>query len=281
MKRLTYLSAFFFLGAFSIVLWHGLTDGFHPKKLCSLTMKKVDAKPLKKELLADRYYYLAKGRQCYVFVSPKNDHVIKLYRAHLGLKGVFLHLERLWKKGEIYSSEKERHEGWVKSSEIAQKDLQKESGVFYVHPYPLKKPLKKNIELIDALGRSYLVDVSHVPFLLQKKGETLRSKMEKLLEKKEDKKIQTLIDQYVILQKTIREKGIENLDPCALRNAGMTEKGEVFDLDTGRYVYKDLEKNLKESLHKSTKSLKRFLEKKRPKWAFYLEKSIEKALEES
>lgn len=193
MKRLTYLSAFFFLGAFSIVLWHGLTDGFHPKKLCSLTMKKVDAKPLKKELLADRYYYLAKGRQCYVFVSPKNDHVIKLYRAHLGLKGVFLHLERLWKKGEIYSSEKERHEGWVKSSEIAQKDLQKESGVFYVHPYPLKKPLKKNIELIDALGRSYLVDVSHVPFLLQKKERLFDQKWKSFLKKKRIKKSKPLL----------------------------------------------------------------------------------------
>ena len=227
--------------------------------------------------LQGRFTYLGKGRQCYVFSSTDGKMVLKLYRYHLLFPSM---QERLY--GFFFGTPPKkdggRLENYLTSCLLAESCASQQSGLIAFH-LPESSCKKRIVTICDRLGRMYPIDLSKQVYVLQKQGIDLGKQLQEELRMHNKKRFFSLVDAYLRLQVDVRKKGLENQDPCPLRNAGyLPDDGTVFDLDIGRYVKKDpciTQKQLHASLVKSSSSLRRMLERLRPSWLQELSRSID------
>ncbi len=227
------LLLFFSIGSLSVLL----TDNFQLQKiaLCSTPpTSEVPLEPQLRSILNQKFHYLAKGSQSYVFASEDGRYVIKLFkdpRKHLyswiwigsqlikkGPRWVWktLHSDRRQQKWD-------RHLASLRSAATA---LRQETGILYAH---LEGTTHLNLPLVitDKIHIAHTLPLDSLPFVLQKRAMPLQEHLSMLNGAEKEQCLEAARN----LLMTVGEKGLLYTDN-KIDNWGFVEGGPML-IDLG------------------------------------------------
>lgn len=227
-------------------LWHLAKDGFSLSRALFPPLRETSwpfppPSPLEQQQvaaqLAQPYFYLGRGHQCYAFESADGLYVLKLLRHdryHASLLQRSLSIPYMRSLPEIHQDLSHRFECLMQSFAIAFGDLQAETALRYLHLGSRRSQALPPLSLVDAMGRHYLLDTQHVDFVLQDKKELFGPRLQAAIDAHRDEEAQHLIDLLIQFVVHRAEKGICNKDPSFFRNFGM-DAGGIVQIDTGSF----------------------------------------------
>ncbi|NGX59510.1 MAG: hypothetical protein KR126chlam3_00662 [Chlamydiae bacterium] len=260
------------------------TDGFRLEKTISDFAPKEEWEtsfPLPNaEIFNQPFYFLGSGVQCYAFVSADGETVLKVFKHyHLWPSSKILRKLPLPKflqnwKNSILAKREKRIGSIFASAQIAQNQLQQQTGVFHLNLNPKKRRYPK-LTIFDKIGIRYELDLSKTPFLLQKKADLIFSYLETHKEKTME-----IIDSLFTCIHNRTELGISNTDPIMHRNFGIRD-GEVMEIDIGSFISNPHVKNplfAKRELFYETLELKDWISKHTPELTKYFEQKLLQAI---
>lgn len=243
-KRIFLFLVVVFFVFFVAKSWHILTGGFKTNKIivpkdCEAEEYLNDSEKDFFSIFDQKYFYLDKGCQAYVFESEDKKYVIKFLRHHKYKPPFWLFLINFFEKGKIYKKKieeykKSRVKNAFKSYSMAYKDLMSETGILYVH---LKRTnhIKRILCVADKLGQNKFLDLDKVHFVVQKKMHKLEKKLLDLHEKRDLHLAKIFLNNYFMLIKKRCSKKIKNVDHSGyIRNMGYINK-RVYEIDVGGY----------------------------------------------
>ncbi len=248
---------FFLSVVFLIILlskgWHLYTSGFRKDKIYTeLTYDGSDI-PLDKQnqvrdILKQKFYFLDRGCQTYVFLSADKQYVLKFIRYHKYELPFWMHYIEKTTKGKKYRDGRLRHrvkrrKESLKSYSIAYQHLQKETGIVYAH-LNQTSVLKTSITVYDRLHHKYCIDADNVGFLIQKRATPLTKALMDCKKNQDDLTTQQITHSFFEDVDALCKKGIVNRDYNCLKNSGIID-GQVVQFDLGSFYYqKGLEDHL-------------------------------------
>src|SRR5262249_42210659 len=152
-------------------------------------------------ILKQPFFYLAKGRQCYAFLSRDGNYVLKFYKCQRFYIDPLFRTSWMPSWMERYRRERikekdERKQALFYSAWIAQRYLQRETALCYIHCAP-SNVLEVQGTLFDKLGRSYTVDYDNTAFLLQRRVDGLFSVLAPLIASGDRDTARLRLDQIV------------------------------------------------------------------------------------
>ncbi len=223
------------------------------------------------ELFAQPFHYLAKGAQSFVFESQDKTTVIKFYRfpshlrrfpwAHHPL-GYLLSASRQ----TIKEHNVERLELSFHSFFLAEKHLERETAVLYVHNLPTKT-LHQKVHLVDRLGFHYHLPLDPLAFVVQKRGVPFLPRFKELLSSGNVAECKEMLTSLIdVIQRRCALK-ITDLDNMDNDNYGWLE-GRAIHLDIGRFQECD-SINTKDEILRITHPLTSYLEAASPELHSY------------
>lgn len=250
--------------------------GFLTHRYFCFSTKKIEGELLKgnppsfsEETLAlfkQPYFYLSKGRQCFVFVSLDGKTVIKFFNYDRFRFPSYLALTSRLK---AYAKKRSlRFQTTFNSLQIAQAFLREETGLVALH---LQK--SKNLPFLtifDPSARCHLIDLNRVAFLVQKRALPLSSEIEK-------RDMGEIIDAYCSFLKTRCEKKISDDDRDCMLNFGF-DQNRLINLDPGRLFFStrfDSKEGIEKEIRIATKRLHKYLLREKPEWLPYLHQRVE------
>ncbi len=283
-KRGTSLAIFFVAWRFVSFFCSEQTEGFSLLRiqpdfsLVPIEQPLSRCKEFPAALFSQPFYYLARGGQCFAFVSEDGKIVIKFLHHHiykpysflfkipmpLSLKRIIL--KRLDK--QLLKIKKERA-----SYKLAYEELQEESGLLYVH-WGEPTSGEERLTLVDKLGIKHSLDLNGVEFVVQKRVDLLPCALNRLSNEEE---LKLAIHGVVDLLVRCAQKGIFDEDPGLHRNIGFEEKTPLL-IDVGKLV-KNMPKstNYKEELPLMITRFRSFLETSYPNLVSILDEEISTA----
>lgn len=185
------------------------TDGFAIAKMVPLCENKANFGTAPKEVLSQRFSYLGKGGQCYVFASEDGHYVLKFFRKNR-------HLERMYK-----------------SLAIAGHSLPAETGLIYIHLAHDELP---PLQIVDKLQIAHTIDPNAYGFVLQRRAELVRPYLASLMEQGKIEEAKGALQALFHLAYEIRAKGIADGDANLAKNFGFLE-GKPVEIDVGSFGY--------------------------------------------
>ncbi|MCI0382113.1 MAG: hypothetical protein L0207_03560 [Chlamydiae bacterium] len=236
MKLKKLFSWLIFLSLLPCIEWfcHKQTDGFSLDKIRShfeLTSIDDESNLWKKEV-DQPFYYLAKGAQCYVFVSKDQKFILKFFKQYRYRLPLYCKLFSKEKIVRLVQKKEMTREGDFSSYRLAYEKLKEETGLLYLHLTPTAG-LKK-CTIFDKIGVRHEIDLNDFQFILQKKAILAKDKIKELTEKNEiEKAKQCLTDLAGLLLKRMK-KGIADSDPNLIKNFGFVESTPM-QIDIGRF----------------------------------------------
>lgn len=256
-------SLLFALALFSVArLYYRLTDDFRLGNMTydmhgiDLPWKEFSLSPDQKKEMASifqqKFSYIGKGAQCYAFVSEDQQYVLKFFK--------FKHMKPSWfvqllpsifpfKQYKESTQERKRRKLYsvFEGYELAYQMNKEDSELLYVHLKPTQE-LNQSVTVLDKLGFAWHINLDEVVFLLQRKGETLRTCLNRQLKSENVEGAKESVAKIIEMYVKEYTKGIYDRDHGVMHNTGFVE-GRPFHLDVGkmsrderirdRRVYKD------------------------------------------
>lgn len=190
-----------------------------------------------KEMFRQPYSYVGKGAQSYVFASEDKKYVIKFFKfKHLKphwLTAALPDLPYIKEYKERKSAKKKRLINSVFSGYKLAYDVHKgETGIVYLH---LNKTqgLNETVTLIDKIGRTHLLELDPIVFVIQEHAQTTRMVMTEALERGDlalaKKRMNQIFDLYLLEY----GKGIYDRDHGVMHNTGFVGENPIH-LDVGK-----------------------------------------------
>ena len=239
-----------------------MTDGFSMRRIYLNFETKERWRPNEpdfetKQILSQPFRYLSSGSQSFAFVSEDDKYVLKFFKIRPGY----------WKR-----SKPKRAESFGQAFDsclIYQSKLQQESGLIYCHLSPSNLKFGQ-VTLIDAGKAMHKLEINQVPFVIQKRIETTKTRLLNCEER--EKAIDSLFD---LLVKRY-QMGLSDKDPNLAENFGFIGDKAV-SLDVGGLV-SDKENLtdyfLSHELPDAGAKLNRFLKKHHPELSAYVDKKV-------
>jgi len=246
MRRVARSIAIFLLLFGLIRLYYHLTDDFRLANItCSFPFQPSSPFPALSDnehqdlqrILSQTFSYIGKGAQCYAFVSKDQQYVLKFFK--------FKHLKpNVWitllpsisffkEYKEAYIKRKQRKLiGVFNSHDLAFREYGKGSGLIYTHLLPTQH-LQLKARLTDKMGLERVVHLDEVVFLLQRKGETLRTRMHALLKQGSLEEAKQIIGSILEMYILEYQNGLYDHDHGVMHNTGFIEN-QPFHLDVGK-----------------------------------------------
>jgi hypothetical protein len=246
-----------------------------------------------KSLLGQKYTYLAKGKQSYVFVSEDGDHVLKLFKPlppfiavsffgktfHIGLAKIpFANLLLIDPKSPSYQQARDlEFRSYLNSFSL----LPEETKLEYLH-LAATNHLQKKLTIYDKIEVLHQIDLDSTSFLIQRKTDLLYPTLANLLNSKETDKAKLLLKNFVEFYFDLIEKGIVN--PTTIeKNLGCLDLKPI-QIDVGRILTsQDLKLSSSEvpltQIYHSTSHMKKWLRTRSPELLVYLKQIEEEMLE--
>ncbi len=264
--------------------WQLITDGLRYDKVAHdikadqrLAIAEKDYQKIR-PILDQKFKYLSKGCQTYVFESEDKNYVLKVIRLHryelpfwlIKLDFPFFKehkAKRMHYRSKLLNTS-------LFSYKFAYDFLKDETKIEYVH---LSKTnyLNKKLEVFNRLNQKYLLDLDSTGFILQKKANSFEKKLN--LAVNDDEKLKDLVKNFLTVITSLYRKGFVNADYNCVKNSGIFD-GNVIFIDLGSFVKKDGLNN-KETYNKElvhfTKYFKKWAKKKAPYIISYLDEQIE------
>jgi len=209
---------------------------YHPEweipQLTSEEQKKLQ------NILSQKFSYIGKGSQTYAFASEDQQYVLKFFKfKHLRPSLLFGILPKLPLLGPYQEREILRKQRKLNSIFTGYKlafDVDKEeSGLIFIQLNPSQNPLY--VTVVDKIGVNRTIDLGSVPYVIQEKGETLRSVLNRLIQNGDMEAAKQRIGQLLDLYVLEYHKGIYDRDHGVMCNTGFIE-GRPFHLDVGKMV---------------------------------------------
>ncbi len=250
------LSSFFI---FSIArVYYRLTDDFrmsnisydvaHRKEWEIPALDPVNSQELN-QILNQKFTYLGKGAQSYVFTSEDNKYVIKFFKfKHLKPSFLINALPSVFPfanyKNSVTLRKARKLESAFVGYHIAYSVHKLEAGLLFIH---LNKTddLKKSVTVLDKMGREFEIDLDTHVFILQKKGKTLQDTMHKLLQNEKIDLAKFRIRQIFDLYVSEYKKGIYDFDHGVMHNTGFIGNNPIH-LDVGKFLKEESMKKTSE-----------------------------------
>lgn len=273
-------------------LYHQANDGFTMAKIAH--ERPVDPRwetvPLTMQeqarlgtILQQRFSYLGKGHQAFVFLSEDGQYVLKFFKYppirefewlnHLSwippvaaYQGRHLkrNAERMAYLDSLYASWK-----------LAYEELPDETGTVYVHLNRTNGWVGQTT-LVDRIGIEHLIDLDEAEFLVQRRAQMLGPALEEMIAQGNVTAAQSLIDRLVTLIEADYQKGLADNDHALLQNTGLVD-GAPIHVDTGMLARSPwLADPLirQQTLLKHTAVLHRWLDQRCPELANYLDERL-------
>lgn len=192
-----------------------------------------------KQALNQKFTYLGKGCQSYVFISDDQQYVIKFVKYQRFRPQVWLDyltfipgIENL----RLKKIEKKRKklamlfESW----KLAFDHLQKETGLVYVH---MNKTdfLNQTIHIQDKIGFEHYLNADQMEFLLQKKADMLCSKLDQLISMHRINEAREVLVNLVTQILSEYRRGYADNDHALMQNTGVVGLQPVH-IDVGQFV---------------------------------------------
>lgn len=177
------------------------------------------------EIIKEPFTYLDRGRQSFVFLSQDKRYVLKFFDSNKLTPGYF-HLS----KDEKHF--KERTERLFNGYRLAYEWVPRETGLIFLQLAP-GSIQKCHVQLVDRFGYSHSIDLSKVPFVIQKSATPTREVLTQLLNNGDvtgaKMHLRLLLEMYL----SEYQKGIYDPDHNFMYNTGFVD-GNPIHFDVGR-----------------------------------------------
>lgn len=255
-KKWIYPLLVFFIVFGAIRLYYNLTDDF---RLANMTYELPFKAPWEvphlnadeyqnlKQILNQPFSYIGKGAQCYAFASEDSEYVLKFFKfKHLKPNLLVESLPSIppFKnyKQNCIERKKRKLISVFNGYDLAFRENRQTSELIYLHLLPTEY-LHLKVTVIDKLGLKRTINLDDVVFLVQKKGETLRTRLRQLLNQKQIKEAKEAMASIVEMYISEYKKGIFDHDHGVLHNTGFIGN-QPFHLDVGKLNQDDRMKEI-------------------------------------
>lgn len=187
-------------------------------------------------ILNQKFFYLGKGAQSYAFASEDGQYVLKFFKfKHIkpSLLATLLpnippfdgYLQR------VFLRKQKKLNSIFAGYHLAFHLNRAESGLIFMQLNPSRQ--KKVVNVIDKIGWERTIDLGNIPYIVQRRGETLRTVLSKLLDEGKMETAMRRMDQLFSLFLREYQKGIYDRDHGVLHNTGFIGD-QPFHLDVGK-----------------------------------------------
>lgn len=227
-------------------LYYRLTDDF---RLANMTYQLPFKAPWKvpvlnaeehhhiEKILDQKFSYIGKGAQCYAFASQDDQYVLKFFKfKHLKPNLFVEYLPSIPPFKEYKQSYIERKKRKLISVfngyDLAFRENRQTTELIYLHLLPTQD-LHLKAMIMDKIGLEHTINLDDVVFLIQKKGETLRTRLRHLLNQQQVEEAKESMAKILEMYIFEYQKGIYDHDHGVLHNTGFIGD-QPFHLDVGK-----------------------------------------------
>ena len=286
MKKIIFSLCIFFVAISFIPIKQYFIDGFSPAKVLFISSCNQDGQSVNEELsetvasiLEQKFTYLDKGRQAYVFESADKKFVLKILRKDRVSYPLWAKWSAFFSDFEkrIIGEKKKKFKFWIKSFSLVNTFAKDETGLIYCHLSP-SGGLNKKILLLDGFRVEHSLNADQMIFMIQKKTIPLKD----LLLKANDFP-KEMVDAFFHTICFRMNKGLVNKTRRCIYNLGYLD-GKIVEYDVGEWAIKrDLKdaKEFEKELNRYTAHFQKWIEKNIPDSANYFKKKKLKAISEA
>jgi hypothetical protein len=231
-------------------------------------------------ILNQKFKYLSKGCQTYVFQSEDKKYVLKFiryqrYKPYLWLKT----FENKYFLNNYYTKLKNHKDKLfvqsINSYQIANDYLKDETKILYIHLNQTTN-LNKKVVIIDRVNQKFEINLDEYGFILQKKASSLSKHLINNLNN--ENHLKEITNSFLNLTDSIYKKGFINSDYNCIKNSGIIENDVIFtDLGSFKKIDNLNEKIVyKNEMNKFMKYYKRWTDRHSPKLTSYLIDEIDR-----
>ena len=218
-------------------------------------------------ILKQKFKYINKGCQTYVFISEDNKYILKLIR-YGKYKNPFWskHFKHNEFVNDITSHKKKLYKNSIHSYLLAKNYLKNQTKTIFINLYKTDIFKGHTIQLYDKLNRKFSCDLYNCAFIIQEKAQSFKDTL--LTQKKANDSAGTrhILRSFLHMTLSYHQQNIENRDYNSLKNIGIVNN-EAINIDLGSF-YKNTKlqnkKILKAKIHNFSKYLKNWLKTNYP-----------------
>lgn len=227
--------------------------------------------PILDQLLTQKFTYLGRGTQSYVFLSEDQKYVIKFIKMnhltpHLWLKYLPLpFLDKLRYK-KVYQREQRLNQVFD-TLHYSYRELKDETGLLFIHINRTKN-WNKQVTLIGKKGETFILPLDDVPFIIQEKAELFYSRLFHLIETNDTEGAKSCLRSLLNLIWKRGCKGLIDQDRSISNNFGFVNDKPI-QLDIGGLCFIDPDQKLPAALSEVDRISKRIgsrIEKDHPEF---------------
>lgn len=231
-------------------------------------------------ILAQPFYYLGKGAQSYVFASEDGKYVLKFFKFKHLRPSFFIDslppIGFLKSYKEKQAARKERKLfGVFNSYKLAYEMDKIESGLIFIQ-LNTESNLVRYATVVDKIGIKRTIDLQNYPFILQYKGETLRTVVDKYLKEGDLQTAKTRLAQILDLYTQEYAKGIYDHDHGVMQNTGFIDTTPIH-LDVGKLLKEEKMQNksyARDDLELVVRNINSWVKKNYPQYSTSIEEYL-------
>lgn len=279
----------FLLLIFTIKCWINFTSSFRLDKIQNMHLDDFNFQCNNcsnlDSILLQKFKFLSKGRQSFVFSSEDDKYVIKFFRYHRYTLPLSI---KIFSSFPIINNFSNKLDGELKdfyietmmSYKLTYEKLQRETSTIFVH---LNKTsdLNKKITIVDKFNIKHIIDLDKYGFVIQKKA---KSFSKELLRLKNDKNaFENLIASFFDNLNDIYKKNMMNNDRHVIDNLGVIDD-RVVEIDIGRFSPNNKinqKQILENEARRYTVYLKRWLMKNNPDELAFFDSQLNKLINQN
>lgn len=239
------------------------------------------------QVLSQKFTYLGKGCQSYVFESADKQYVLKFFKYQRFRTQPWIELFTFLPPVEKYrlhktAQKREKLENLFNSWKIAYEYLPAESGVLYIH-LNKSRNLGKEVVIYDKVGFKHVLNIDDYEFLIQRKAKMLTAEINELVKSGNDAGAKKLIDDLLALIMNEYANGLADNDHALMQNTGVLD-GRPIHIDVGQFVRNPQVKNpslYKQELYNKTWKFHNWLKKNHHDLASHLEYKLKEIIGET
>lgn len=277
-------------------LYYHVTDGFLVSNITSdyLYDTRWETRPLSQQehtlvnaILDQKFSYLGKGCQSYVFLSADGRYVIKFFKYQRFRPQEWLDYFAFIPAVDEYrlrkiEKKRNKRESVFRSWKLAFDELQPETGLIFVHLNKTSN-LNKTLTISDKMGFEHQLELDKIEFLIQRKVQPYCSYITDLMSNGNVTGAKELLSQTIALILSENARGIADNDHALMQNSGVMD-GKPMHVDVGQFVRDENVKQpevYKQQLFNKTYKFRKWLHKKYPELELYLEKELRSIIGDS
>ena len=229
-----------------------------------------------KQILSQKFSYLGKGCQSYVFASEDGHYVLKFvkYQRFRPQKWLDYFASIPWvdnyRLAKIEKKQK-KLDMLFTSWKTAYENLKPETGLVYVH-LNKSNDLQQTLTISDKMGFEHKLNMDDMEFLLQKRAKMLCATVTHFVQKGQIAEAKELVDHLLSMILSEYSRGLADNDHALMQNTGAIGTMPVH-IDVGQFVIRQDISNpdiYKQELFSKTFKFNKWLDKHHPELGTYL-----------